>query len=315
MSRSEYARSILLRTAITLLAASFLLYALTHIIPGDPIRALFGFRPPPPEELAELRGRYGLDDPFYIQYFKFLGNAVRLDFGTSTAGPSVRQIVISGLPISLRLVGLALLFQLIVGVGLGLVAALSPRSVYRLLIGFSTLMVLAIPTLVVAFLLKTYVGFDWRLLPISGVSKGWTSYVLPTVALAAGATATTIRLTANEVRLTRSLPFVSAAKGKGLSDRRIMAIHVLRPSMPPIVTLVAASAAQIVGALIIVETVFEVPGVGAAVLDAIRMKDHNVIVAILTLAVVFSIVANAISDLLHPVIDPRVRTTGTPGSS
>ena len=270
----------MVRVAVTLLAASFLLYALTHVIPGDPIRALFGFRPPPPEVLAELRGQYGLDDPFYIQYFKFIGNASRLDFGFSTRGAAVREIVVDGLPYSLRLVVLAMSIQIVFGIGLGLAAALTRSGVVRRLINAVALMLIAIPVMVIAFALQTYIGFDFRLLPISGVGQGWTSYILPAVALAAGATAYTIRLTASEVRAMNSSPFVMTAKGKGLSHRRIVGVHVLRPSLLPIITLIAASAAQIIGGLIIVEVIFEIPGIGSAVVDAIRAKDHNVIVAI-----------------------------------
>ena len=298
-----------------MLAASFLLYALTHVIPGDPIRALFGFRPPPPEVLAELRGRYGLDDPFYVQYFKFLGNASRLDFGYSTRGETVREIVVSGLPISLRLAGLAMLTQIVFGIGLGVVAALTRSRIVRRLIGAATIVLIAIPVMVIAFGLQTYIGFNLRLLPISGVAQGWTGYILPAVALAAGATAYTIRLTTSEVRSTMSSPFVTTAKGKGLSHRRIVGVHVLRPSLLPIITLIAATAAQIIGGLIIVEVIFEIPGIGSAVVDAIRAKDHNVIVAILALAVLFAIAATAVVDLLHVVIDPRLEepTGADPG--
>ena len=298
-----------------MLAASFLLYALTHVIPGDPIRALFGFRPPPPDVLADLRGQYGLDDPFHIQYFKFLGNASRLDFGFSTRGATVREIILTGLPISLRLVGLAMLIQIVFGIGLGVVAALTHSSVVRRLISAATLVLIAIPVMVIAFALQTYIGFDFRLLPISGVAQGWTSYILPAVALAAGAAAYTIRLTTSEVRATMSSPFVKTAGGKGLSHRRIISVHVLRPSLLPVITLIAATAAQIIGGLIIVEVVFEMPGIGSAVVDAIRAKDHNVIVAILALAVMFAIALTAAVDLLHVVIDPRLEepTNAGPG--
>lgn len=307
MTTSEYVRGVLLGTFITLLLASFMLYAMTHIIPGDPIRALFGFRPPPPDVLAELRGQYGLDDPFYIQYFKFLKNASGLEFGFSTRGPAVRDLVLAGIPVSLRLASLALVFQIVVGVGLGLAAALTRRRGSRWLVGAATLMILAIPVFVVAYLLQTYVGFELQWLPIRGVSQGWTSYLLPALALAAGATALTIRMTTNEVRATQAQPFVTAARAKGLSHRRVMIVHVLRVSLVPIITFIAASAAQIIGGLIIVEAIFEMPGIGAAVLDAIRAKDHNVIVAILCVAVLFSIAANATADLLYPVIDPRIK--------
>jgi ABC-type dipeptide/oligopeptide/nickel transport system permease component len=112
-----------------------------------------------------------------------------------------------------------------------------------------------------------------------------------------------------------SSPFVKTAAGKGLSHRRIISVHVLRPSLLPIVTLIAATAAQIIGGLIIVEVIFEIPGIGAAVVDVTRAKDHNVIVAILALAVLFAIAVTAAVDLLHVAIDPRLEgpTNSGPG--
>jgi oligopeptide transport system permease protein len=211
--------------------------------------------------------------------------------------------------VSLRLVGLALVVQIIFGIGLGLVAALARSRVVRWLVGALTIVLIAIPMMVIAFALQAYVAFDLRLLPISGTGQGWTSYILPALALAAGATAYTIRLTTSEIKAARSSRFVATARAKGLSSRRIISVHVLRPSLLPIITLIAASAAQIIGGLIIVEVIFELPGIGSAVVDAIRAKDHNVIVAILALAVMFAIAATAIVDLLHVVIDPRLEET------
>jgi ABC-type dipeptide/oligopeptide/nickel transport system permease component len=304
----------MLRTLGTLLLASFLLYAFTHIIPGDPIRALFGFRPPPPDVLTELRGQYGLDDPFYIQYFKFLRNAAQLDFGLSTRGSSVHDIVLGGLPVSLRLVTLALGFQIIVGVGVGVLSALAIRPFYRRLISAITMVILAIPILVIAYALRTYIGFDLGWLPISGVSRGWPSYLLPAFALAAGTTALTIRMTANEIRTVQGSVFAVAARAKGMSNRRVISVHVLRASLTPIITFIAASAAQILGGLIIVEVVFEIPGIGAAVVNGIVWKDHNLIMAIFTLGVLFSIASNAAGDALTAAADPRVGASAFAGS-
>jgi ABC-type dipeptide/oligopeptide/nickel transport system permease component len=314
VTRSDYLLWILLRALGTLLLASILLYAFTHIIPGDPIRALFGFRPPPPDVLTELRGQYGLDDPFYLQYLKFLRNAAQMNFGLSTRGGPVQGIVLSGLPVSLRLAALAIGFQIVVGIGLGVLSALAERPILRRLIGAVTIAILAVPILVIAYALRTYIGYDLGWLPISGVSQGWPSYILPTLALAAGATALTARMTSNQIGAVRSNPFVVSARAKGLSNRRVIAVHVLRASLIPIITFIAASAAQILGGLIIVEAVFNIPGIGASVVDAIEWKDHNLIMAIVTLGVVFSIASNAAGDVLCAAADPRVGTSALAGS-
>jgi oligopeptide transport system permease protein len=121
-------------------------------------------------------------------------------------------------------------------------------------------------------------------------------------------------MTSNQIGAVRSNPFVVSARAKGLSNRRVIAVHVLRASLIPIITFIAASAAQILGGLIIVEAVFNIPGIGASVVDAIEWKDHNLIMAIVTLGVVFSIASNAAGDVLCAAADPRVGTSALAGS-
>lgn len=263
-----------------------LLYGLTHVIPGDPIRALFGFRAPPPELLAEIRARYGLDDPFYIQYLKFVRNALQGEFGYSITGRPVGDLIRASLPVSARLAAAAVMIQAVVGIALGVVGALRSSSPVSFVVRGLALVVVVIPIFVLAYLLLGWIGYGSNWLQPRGL-KGSGSYVLPAVALAAGSTALTIRLMHTELRATLRNPYIHFAEACGLSPRRIVAIHALRAAVVPVVTFVAASAAQIIGGLIIVEAIFDIPGIGSLVMDAILAKDHNVIVGVLAIAVVF----------------------------
>lgn len=308
MNYRAHIRRTLLTTVVLFFVASLILYGLTHIIPGDPIRGLFGFRPPPPELLAELHARYGLDDPFYIQYLKFVRNAVQGDFGYSIRGPAVGDLIRASLPLSARLAAAALVIQAVVGIGLGVVGTLNPDSVVSRLVRWLALSVVVIPIFIVAYLLLGWIGYRTNWLQPRGLRAGWGSYILPSIALAAGSTALTIRMMYSELQTTLRHPYISFAKASGLSDRRIVAVHALKASLAPVITLVAASAAQIIGGLIIVEAIFDIPGLGAMVLNAVLRKDHNVIVGGLAIALVFGIISSATADLVIRRIDPRVQS-------
>lgn len=308
MNYRAHIRRTLLTTVLLFFVASLILYGLTHIIPGDPIRGLFGFRPPPPELLAELHARYGLDDPFYIQYLKFVRNAAQGDFGYSITGPAVGDLIRASLPLSARLAAAALVIQAVVGIGLGVVGTLRPESVVSRLVRWLALSVVVIPIFIVAYLLLGWIGYRTNWLQPRGLRAGWGSYILPSIALATGSTALTVRMMYSELQTTLRHPYISFAKASGLSDRRIVAVHALKASLAPVITLVAASAAQIIGGLIIVEAIFDIPGLGAMVLNAVLRKDHNVIVGGLAIALAFGIISSATADLMIRRIDPRVQS-------
>lgn len=299
-------RSTLLTMVLLLFGASLLLYGLTHMIPGDPIRALFGFQAPPPELLAEIRGRYGLDDPFYVQYFKFVRNALQGHFGYSITGEPVGELIRARVPVSARLAGAAIAIQAVVGIALGVVGAWARSPTLGRVVRGVTLLAVVIPVFVLAFLLLGWVGYGSSWLQPRGL-KGWGSYVLPAISLSAASTALTIRMMDAEMRSALRHPFVRYAEACGLSRRRIVTVHALRASVIPVVTFVAASSAQIIGGLIVVEAIFDIPGIGSLVMDAILAKDHNVIVGVLVIAVAFGVLSSTAADLIIPMIDPRIR--------
>jgi ABC-type dipeptide/oligopeptide/nickel transport system permease component len=297
-------------TIVTILVASFFFFALSHMMPGDPIRGLFGIRPPPTELYLSLRSRYGLDDPFVIQYFKYLGNSLRGDFGYALGGTPVREVIATGLPVTLRLTLAAIASQAVIGVVAGVVTTLTRLPLVRSLIRVSTMALLAVPVQVLAYLLQI-AGDKLPIFPTVAGYPGWSALALPSLALAAGVTAYVARTVDAELRLVMKEPFVRAAAARGLARRRVVGIHALRVALPPAITLIAASVSQIVTGVILIEAVFFLPGLGYTVLTAARTRDYTLLTGILTLTVFLVIVASFVADVLHAAVDPRVRAGST----
>ncbi len=297
----------LAEAGVVLLFATFLFFLLTHIIPGDPIRALFGFRPPPPELLAELRDQYGLDDPFFVQYAKYLRNLLQGEMGYSVVGAPVWGIIKTAVPISLKLLAAALVIQVLIGLGAAVIAVLRRRKLTASLIQVTTLLLLAIPAFAVAYIVQGVFGQKLGWFPIRGLIGGWRGLVLPAFTLAVISTAYVVRMAHVQLADTMDEPFIKTHRANGISQGRLTGVHALRASLVPIVTLIAASLSQLIGTLIIVEVVFQIPGLGFRVFDAVRAKDHNVIVGILIVAVFFVILTNLTADLLNGALDPRFR--------
>lgn len=293
--------------AIVLLGATLFFFVLSHIIPGDPIRALFGFRPPPPDVLAELRDQYGLDDPFLVQYAKYLRNLVQGDVGYSFRGAPVSGIIATALPLSLKLLAFTVVFEFVIGIGAAVVATRYNRQFVSVLIQTTTLLLLAIPIFVFAYLMQGVFGQRLGWFPIRGLSGDWKGLVLPALTLAVVSTAVVVRVSHERLVDTMGKPYIRAHFANGIGQGRLVRVHALRASLVTIVTLIAATIAQVIAGLIIVETVFQIPGIGSVVYEAIRTKDHNVIVGVLVMAVFFVIMINFAADIVCGIIDPRFR--------
>jgi oligopeptide transport system permease protein len=296
-----------LEIVVVVLGATFFMFLLSHIIPGDPIRALFGFRTPPPEVLAELRDQYGLDDPFFIQYVKYLRNLTEGEMGYSVYGAPVSGIIARGLPISLKLLSFTLIIQVTIGIGAAVIATVFHRRFISVLIQVTTLLVLTVPIFAIAYTMQGVFGQQLGWFPVRGLYGGWRSLALPAFTLAVVSTAMVVRMAHVQLLDTLQAPFIKTHQANGIPRERLVGVHALRASLVPIVTLIAATASQIIAGLIIVETVFQIPGIGYSVYEAIRAKDHNVIVGILVMAVLFVVIVNLSADILNGIIDPRFR--------
>ncbi len=319
MLRFAAARSLQMLVSIWV-AVSLIFIAVTQL-PGDPVRALFGFRPPPPELYNRIAHRFGLDRPLWEQYWMYLSNTLTGDlghsfpldgWGTAATGPAVTDIIASAAPVSAILLAGSLSLQLVLGVGIGTLGALRRRRSLDAGIYAVAILLVATPVLVAAYTLRTTLGVQLRWFPLAGNYAGAVSYVLPIVALSALSVGYIILLTRSEVRETLSAPFLRAARGRGYTTARLLTVHAMRPSLIPVIAFIAANIGQLFVGLIIVEGVFGLPGLGGAVFEAIRDRDRGLLIGLVTLFILVTLVVNTLADLLIAAIDPRLRAATVP---
>ena len=297
----------LLLTVPVLLGASLLIFSMVYALPGDPIRALAGDRPLSEAVQAQLRTEYNLDDPLLIQYAKYLGGLVQGDFGTDFSGRPVLDTIVDRLPVTARLALVAVAFEILIGILAGVLAGLRRGSFFDNLVLVSTTVVVSIPVFVLGFLAQYVFGVRLGWFPIAGISDGWYSYVLPGFVLAALSLAYVARLTRTSLAENLQSDYVRTARAKGLSEVSVVGKHTLRNSLIPVVTFIGADLGALMGGAIVTESVFNIPGLGRAVYDAVLRQEGAVVVGIVTLFVFFYIFFNLVVDVLYAALDPRIR--------
>ena len=287
--------------------ATFLIFALVFAIPGDPIRALAGEKVMPQTVLDTLNERYHLDEPLWKQYTIYITNVAQGDFGVDFRDRPVTELLKQRLPVTIRLALLAFAFEVVIGIGAGILAGVRKGKFFDNLVLVSTLVVIAIPIFVLAFLAQIVFGVKLGWFPVSGVRDGWFSYLLPAMVLGSLSLAYIARLQRTSLVENLRADYVRTATSKGLSRRRVVGIHALRNSMIPVVTFLAIDLGALMGGAIITETIFNLPGIGRAVYEGVQRQEGTVVVGIATFMIVVYMFANLIADLLYGILDPRIR--------
>jgi oligopeptide transport system permease protein len=303
----RYVARRLLLTIPVLLGASFLIFAMVYALPGDPIRALGGDRPLSPAVIAELRDRFNLNEPLYIQYWEYLKGLFQGDLGTDFRGRPVLDTIERTLPVTVKLALVAIVFETIIGLVAGVLAGIRRNSYFDNLVLVSTTLIVSIPILVLAFFAQLLFGLRLNWFPIAGTNDGLYSYVLPGLVLASGSLAYVARLTRTSLAENLRADYVRTARAKGLPNRTVIVRHTLRNSLIPVVTFIGADIGTLLGGAIVTETVFNLPGMGREVFNSIRSQEGAVVVGIVTLMVFFFIFFNLVVDVLYAVLDPRIR--------
>ncbi|MGX5655128.1 ABC transporter permease [Geodermatophilus nigrescens] len=303
----RYVARRLLLTIPVLLGASFLIFAMVYALPGDPIRALGGDRPLSPAVIAELRERFNLNDPLYIQYWEYMKNLFQGDLGTDFRGRPVIETIERALPVTVKLAITAVVFEIIIGLVAGVLAGIRRNSFFDNVVLVSTTLIVSIPILVLAFFAQLLFGLKLGWFPIAGTNDGLYSYLLPGLVLASGSLAYVARLTRTSLAENLRADYVRTARAKGLPNRTVIVRHTLRNSLIPVVTFIGADIGALLGGAIVTETVFNLPGIGREVFNAIRSQEGAVVVGIVTLMVFFFIFFNLVVDVLYAVLDPRIR--------
>lgn len=291
-----------------LLGTTFLIYFMVFAMPGNPILGLFGDRTPNPALLARLEEQYLLDQPFILQYLNYLGNVLQGDFGVSFSGQAVNDILVRTFPVTLRLALLAIVIEIAIALVLGLLSGLRPGGIIDTLsLGFSLLLI-SMPIFVLCFIAISVfaLGLGW-FRPTVGGDPSFADLVLPATVLALFVVATPIRLARTSVMETARSDFVRTALSKGLSRRRVVPVHILRNSLIPVTTQFGADFGLLIVGATVTEGIFNIPGVGNTLYQAIIRGERPTVVSFVTVMVLLYLIVNIVIDLLYAVLDPRIR--------
>lgn len=290
------------------LGATLLIYALVFALPGDPIAALGGDRPVSPALAAQLRAQYHLDDPFLIQYFRYLQGVLVGDLGRSFSGLPVKDVLLQALPVTFRLALVAIAVEAILGVGFGVLAGLRKGGFFDATVLVASLVIIAIPIFVLGFLAQFVFGVKLGIAPVTvGDQATFGRLLLPGCVLGLVSFAYVVRLTRSAVSENEGADYVRTATAKGLSRPRVITVHVLRNSLIPVVTFLGADLGALMGGAIVTEGIFNIPGVGGALYQAVVRQEAPTVVSIVTVLVIIYLLANLVVDVLYAVLDPRIR--------
>ena len=306
-STLKYALGRLLGLVPTLFIIASLAFVLVRLAPGGPFDQEQTLAP---EIKANLERAYGLDRPLGEQYVHYLWRLAHGDLGPSMRlrDFSVNDLIAIGLPVSLTIGGLALALSLLLGLPLGIAAALTRhRGLDRLLMA-TTALGIAIPPYVTAPLLALVFGIYLRWLPVAGWEGGQLKdLVLPVVALALPTLAYLARLMRASVLEVVGLPFVRAARAKGLGETRVLLFHVLPPALGPVLAYLGPAAAGILAGSLVIESVFGLPGMGRFLVEGALNRDYTLVLGKVIVYAALVLVLNLLADLLRGIVDPRIR--------
>lgn len=287
---------------------TFLIYFMVFAMPGDPIVALFGDKTPNPAIVAQLRAQYHLDQPFIVQYFLYIIGLFQGNLGIAFNGEEVSSILMRTFPVTARLAVLALIFQSVAGILVGLISGLRKGKLFDSSALVVSLILISLPIFVIAFVAQYVFGVQlgWARTTV-GSGAPIQDLILPAIVLASVSFAQIVRLTRSSVIDTASLDFVRTAYSKGLSSRRIVPVHILRNSLIPVVTFLATDFGVLLVGATITEGIFNVPGVGNTLFKAIQQGEGPTVVSFVTVMTLLYLVVNLVVDLLYGLLDPRIR--------
>lgn len=290
---------------LILLGVTLITYLLLFMLPADPARQIAG-RSATPEIVANIRHQLGLDLPFYQQYFQYLKGLLQGDLGRSFIQRSqVSELIGARLLPSLQLMGMGIVFELLIGIGLGIVAALKRDTfIDRLLMAFSFVGVSS-PQFIAAMLFLYFfaVRLDW--FPMGGYGE-FRHVLLPALTLGILGSGWYSRMVRSSMIEVLHQDFIRTARAKGLSRMRVVFRHVLPNAIVPVIPMIGIDIGIFMGGLVVVESVFGWPGIGQLAWQAIQQVDIPVIVGVTTVSAVAIVLGNLLADLVIPLVDPRI---------
>ena len=298
----------LLQTIPVFFGATFLIFAMVYLMPGDPVAALGGDRGLSASAAAQIRAQYNLDKPFWMQYLLYLKGVFTLDFGKAFNGQPVIDLIAGAFPVTIRLALYAMAIETILGITLGVIAGVKRGGWFDSTVLVLSLALISVPTFVLGFVLQFFLGVKLGWLPTTASnSVTFESLTMPAMVLGGVSLAYVIRLTRQSVSQNVSADYVRTARAKGLPGGVVMTRHILRNSLIPVATFLGGDLGALMGGAIITEGIFNIHGVGGTLWNAIIKGEPQTVVSVTTVLVLVYIIANLLVDLLYAVLDPRIR--------
>lgn len=289
-----------------LMGVIFIVFSIMALTPGNPGRLILGVNAQP-EAVEALNHELGFDRPFLVRFFDYLNGLLHGDLGTSyrTSQPFTTDLLIR-LPVTFRVGFISMIISSIIGMSLGILAAVKQFTVWDSMTSTIALMFASVPAFFVGLAVVQIFAVRMHLLPPSGVSD-WTGYIMPIFTLTIGSIAAIMRFTRTAMLEAVNQDYVRTARAKGCTEQRTIWKHALKNALIPIITLLGSSFGTVLGGSIIVENVFNLPGLGNYILTAIRSKDIPIVLSSTVILAAFFCIVMVIVDLLYAVVDPRVR--------
>jgi peptide/nickel transport system permease protein len=305
-----------IQLVVVLLCVSFFSFALLSLAPGDPVVAIVGFSTP--AQRVAIRHDLHFDRPFLTQYKEWLSGVLHGDLGNQYFGPTgvkkVSTAIGEALPVSLQLMAYAMILTILIAIPLGVLAAYKSGSLLDKTINMTAFGAIAMPDFALALILAYWVGVKLQWLP----SQGYTSFsedpvahfksmALPAISLAVGQIAAYMRLLRSDMIATLQEDFILMAKAKGITNRRILWRHALRPSSLTLLTVAGLNVGALIGGTVVIEVIFGLPGMGTLLFQAITARQFVMLQSLVVVIAVAYVVVNVLIDILYNILDPRLR--------
>ncbi len=303
----KYVAKRVITAVFTLLVILLVLFILMQLMPGSP----FNDEKLTADQKAALYAKYGLDQPVVIQFGRYVLNMLRGDFGVSykiSKNTPIAQLIAVRLPVSIAIGGYAVALGALVGLILGLIAALRRDTILDTLCTVISVIGVSVPSYVFALALSFQFGYKWHLFPmLYNTAEALNSSVLPSVSLSMFTMASIARFTRTEMLEVMGSEYMLLAESKGISGGALIFRHALRNALIPIITVLAPLIVDLMTGSLVVEKIFSIPGVGSLLVNAIQSNDYNVVISLSFIYSALYIAIMLVVDILYGIIDPRIR--------
>lgn len=290
-----------------IIGISFIIFSIMQLTPGDPAREILG-ETATQEAVDALREEMGLNDPFLLQYGRYMWNAIRGDFGTSyQTGQSVIKQILERFPTTIYLAIGATLAAILIGIPVGLISAVKQYSIIDDVSTIFSMVLTAVPNFWLGLVLMLTLSLKLKWFPAYGATS-LKHFVLPWITLSCMTLAVLIRMTRSSMLEVIRQDYIRTARAKGAKERRIVFHHALRNALLPVITVIGTQLSVQLGGAIIVETVFSIPGLGTMIISGIKTKDIPVVMGGVTFIALVGGLVNLLVDILYAYIDPRLKS-------